>query len=223
MVNLQRVFGLLPIRDISCHELEQHNAKRPQICGERVALSCQSLWRHVVGCSNHGEGLLISVQFLARAEVDQFEVSVLADHHVFGFKVAVYEGLLVHALDDVEQLGGIENGLFGIEETDEADGVEELDAVDELGEEVDVVLVFVGSHELHHKRGGEQGEGLAFVDEMLLQLGFNGLLLGDRLEGEELRAGLVAHQKDVAELPLAQFLHHLEISKVQFLAHLRQS
>jgi hypothetical protein len=85
------------------------------------------------------------------------------------------------------------------------------------------VLVFVGPHELHHERGGEQGEGLALVDEMLLQLGFDGLLLGDRLEGEELRAGLVAHQKDVAELPLAQFLHHLEISKAQFLAHLRQS
>lgn len=223
LVNLQRVFGLLPIRDISGHELEEHNAKGPQIGGERVALAGQGLGRHVVGCSNHGESLLISVQFLAGAEVDQFEVPVPADHHVLRLEVAVYEGLLVHALDDVDQLGGVEDGLFGVEEADEADGVEELDAVDELSEEVDVVLVFVGPHELHHKGGGEQREGLALVDEVLLQLGLDGLLLGDRLECEELGAALVAHQKDVAELPLAQLLHHLEIGKAQFLTHLRQA
>jgi|LakMenE01Jun11ns_1017448.scaffolds.fasta_scaffold9643580_2 hypothetical protein len=55
----------------------------------------------------------------------------------------------------MEELSSIEGRLFRIKQADQSDGVEELDAVDEFSEEVDVVFIFKGSDEFHDKRGRE--------------------------------------------------------------------
>ena len=57
-------------------------------------------------------------------------------------------------LDHMKELCGIEDGLGGVEESDESDGVEELNTVDEFSQEVDVSVVFVGTDEFHYEWGG---------------------------------------------------------------------
>ena len=58
-------------------------------------------------------------------------------------------------LNDMQELSGVENGLLGVEEADHPDCIEKFNSVDELGEEVDVLVVFVGSDEFHYEGGGD--------------------------------------------------------------------
>lgn len=58
----------------------------------------------------------------------------------------------MHALQNVEQLGCIEDSLVWVEQANQSNGIKELHAVDEFSEEVYVVLVFKGSDEFHDKR-----------------------------------------------------------------------
>ena len=55
----------------------------------------------------------------------------------------------------MQELSGVENGLLGVEEADHPDCIEKFNSVDELGEEVDVLVVFVGSDEFHYEGGGD--------------------------------------------------------------------
>ena len=55
----------------------------------------------------------------------------------------------------MKQLSSIEDCLFRIKKTDQSNGIEKLHAVDELSEEIDVVLVFIGSDEFHNKGRGK--------------------------------------------------------------------
>ena len=59
----------------------------------------------------------------------------------------------MHALQDMKQLGSIEDCLLGIQQADESNGIEQLHSVYEFSKEVDVVLVLVGSDEFHNKWG----------------------------------------------------------------------
>lgn len=126
------------------------------------------------------------------------------------------------SLNDVEQLGTIKHSLVGVEETDDPDGVEQFHPIDELGKEVDIVLVFEGADVLHDEGRGDGSQSLLFVHEMLLKFGLDRLLLGDAFEGIKIVLLAVADQKNIAELPLAQLLHHLELFQVQVLGHLVQ-
>ena len=57
----------------------------------------------------------------------------------------------MHTLQYMKQLSSIKDCLFRIKKTDQSNGIEKLHAVDELSEEIDVVLVFIGSDEFHNK------------------------------------------------------------------------
>ena len=57
----------------------------------------------------------------------------------------------MHTFQYMKQLSSIEDCLFRIKKTDQSNGIEKLHAVDELSEEIDVVLVFIGSDEFHNK------------------------------------------------------------------------
>ena len=61
----------------------------------------------------------------------------------------------MHTFQYMKQLSSIEDCLFRIKKTDQSNGIEKLHAVDELSEEIDVVLVFIGSDEFHNKGRGK--------------------------------------------------------------------
>lgn len=44
-----------------------------------------------------------------------------------------------------------ECSLLSIKQTYDSDGIKELDSINELGKEIDIIFVFVGSDELHNK------------------------------------------------------------------------
>ena len=46
-------------------------------------------------------------------------------------------------LNDMEQLGSVEDGLLGIEQTNHSDCIKKLYSIDEFGQKVDVPTVLV--------------------------------------------------------------------------------
>lgn len=113
--------------------------------------------------------------------------------------------------------------MVSSEQTDNSDRVEELHAVDELGEEVDVVFVLQRPDELHDEGGRNGGKSLLFVHEMLFQFSLDGLVFGDAFQGVEALLGAVSDQKDVSELPFSQFLHDLEFLQFEVFADFSQN
>ena len=61
-------------------------------------------------------------------------------------------------------MGCVEDGLLGVEEADHSNCIEKFNSVDELGEEVDVSVIFVGSDEFHDEGGGNRSQGFFLVD-----------------------------------------------------------
>jgi hypothetical protein len=57
----------------------------------------------------------------------------------------------VKGLDDVEELGAVEDGLVCGEQPNDSDSVKEFHSVDELSEEVDEVFVLIGPDVLHNE------------------------------------------------------------------------
>lgn len=143
LVDLERIFCVFSEGDEASHEFIENYAERPEVHGEGVALSCESLRRHVVRSTDHGESLLSSVQFLTGPQINEFQVSISADHDVFWLEIAIDERLFMEGFNDVQQLSPIKHGLFCIEQSNDSDGIEELHSVDELSQEVDIVLVLV--------------------------------------------------------------------------------
>jgi hypothetical protein len=55
----------------------------------------------------------------------------------------------------MEELCHIKDGLLWIEESDHANSIKELYAIDKFGKKVDVLFVFIRADELHDKGGGD--------------------------------------------------------------------
>jgi hypothetical protein len=91
----------------------------------------------------------------------------------------------MHALEDMKQLGSVENRLLAAQQPNESDSIEKLYAVDEFSQEVDIVLISIRANELHHKWRGDSRQSLPLVDKVLFQFGLNGLLLRNALESKE--------------------------------------
>ena len=168
LVDLEWILGVFSEGDEASHELVEDYTEGPEIHGERVALSCECLRRHVIGSADHREGLLCAVQLLAGAQVYELQVPVSADHDVFWLEVTVDERFVMESFDDVKQLSAIKHGLLGIQQSNDSDGIEEFHAVDELSQEVDVVLILVGADELHHEGRGDRIQCTFFIGQVLL-------------------------------------------------------
>lgn len=163
LVNLERIFCVFSEGYEASHEFIEDNAEGPKIHGEGVTFSRECLRCHVVRSTNHGECLLSSVQFFAGPQIYEFQVSISTDHDVFWLEIAIDERLLMEGFDDVQQLSPIKHGLFSIQQSNDSDGIEKLHSVDELGQEVDIVLVLVGADELHHKGRCDRIQGTFFI------------------------------------------------------------
>ena len=55
----------------------------------------------------------------------------------------------MHAFEDVQELSSIKYSLLDCEQAYKSNRVEQLNAIDKFSQEVDIVLVLVGSDELH--------------------------------------------------------------------------
>jgi len=75
----------------------------------------------------------------------------MTNHDVLRFQVSVNKVFAVHGLQNMNHLGSIKNGLFWRKQADDSDGIKKLHTVDEFGQEVDVILIFIGPYELHYK------------------------------------------------------------------------
>lgn len=168
LVDLERIFCVFSEGDEACHEFIEDYAEGPEIHGERIPLTCECLRRHVVRSTDHGEGLLSSVQFLAGAQIYEFQVSVSTDHHVFWLEITIDEGLLMEGFDDVQELSSIKHGLLGIQQSNDSDGIEKLHSIDKLSQEVDIVLILIRADELHDKGRCDGIQGTFFISQMLL-------------------------------------------------------
>lgn len=82
---------------------------------------------------------------LARSHVDELDIAVFVDDYVLGFEVSVEDLLGVQVLQRKHHRGYVELGVFGGQQTDITDHVEELQSVDEFGQEIHKAIVFEGA------------------------------------------------------------------------------
>ena len=93
-----------------------------------MSLIQNNLRSYVLRCTTNCEGSSL-VEHFGETEVCQFEVAVVGDQQVLGFKVAEDYVLLVQVLEAEGYGGGVEAGLLGCEGLYRTQVCEELAAV----------------------------------------------------------------------------------------------
>ena len=113
-----------------------------------IALTCMHLWRHVSRSALVASGK--TRVFMARgldceAEVDDFQLSVLIEHEIFGLEIAMGDAVAVHVEYSLEELLEVVAAGRLIECTSVGDVIEELTAIDFLLNDVGNRLVSLPS------------------------------------------------------------------------------
>ena len=98
------------------HVAEQHlvqeDAEGPPVQREGVALAFDHFGRHVLLGSTNRRGELALLEVASHAEVDQADVAVLTQHHVFQFQVPVHDVALVEVSERSYNLHCVEFGVL---------------------------------------------------------------------------------------------------------------
>lgn len=128
------------------------------------------------------------------AEVEDFEeeaaAGFLGEHHVFGFEVAVDEGLGVDGGGALEDLAG-EEVEFLEGEGAAGEVVVEVDAGDEFGDEAEAAVVLALFDEAEDVRVVDGAEGVFFVDAGLAGGEFGHAVGEEAFDGDEFAGAVV--------------------------------
>lgn len=92
------------------------------------------LWGSADGVGTFGDDL-------GESEINHLQVSVTADHDVLGLQVSVDDVQTLEVLEDGHDLGSVECSLLGVEVADASVIGEQVSALEQLGDEVDVPVV----------------------------------------------------------------------------------
>jgi hypothetical protein len=93
------------------------------------------------------------IKLFTGAQINNLQVPIFGDHDILRFEVAIDNHIRVNGFEDLDHDGSVEPGLFEAQQTDQPNGVEQLEAVDVLHEEVDVEWVLEGADVVDHEGG----------------------------------------------------------------------
>ena len=149
-VNIHRVVGLE--RWIASKHLVQQDAERPPVDSLTMTFIKQNLGRNVLRSSTNCIGSLLDD--LGETEINQFEITVRLDHNVLGLQITVDNLLGLKILKDSDDLRAVEFSLLRIEVADATMEREEITALQQLRDEVDIQIVLHESVviQLHNKQ-----------------------------------------------------------------------
>ena len=137
-------------RRLQVRHLVREHADTPPVNDEVVPATEDHLGREVLRRAADGPGALVGGDDLGEAEIDDLEVAVLIDEQVLRLEVAVGDEVLVQVLEPARDVGGVESDvaltqLGPLTVGDVGDDSEELSALHDLEEQIEVAGVLVGA------------------------------------------------------------------------------
>ena len=178
--------------------LVDENSESPPVDCLSVALVEDDLGSDVFGGSADGEGSSLGEE-LGEPEVGELEVAVVADEEVFGLEVPEDDVLGVQVFEAGCDDGPVEAGLVGGEGFDVSEVGEELSAVDEFEDKIEVSGILGESFEGDDEGVADLGVDEIFIVDVIYLLGLHDLVLVEQLEGNVFAGLLVLGNLDFAE------------------------
>ena len=181
---------------------------------ETVALAGDDFGSHVVGRPYDGIGSEPSfhLQFLGRAHIDQSEKPISIHHQILRLEVSVYDAAGVQMLHHEQHLRHQLPSVLNSKGSHLADDVEEVLALDELHDEIDEIAVLYQFVEGDHEGEARDGsEDLLLVHDVLDYLRFLDVGTIQDLYRVHTLGLHVPTGIHLAEVPLTQLTHHVEV------------
>lgn len=221
-----------PERSEAAEDFADQDAEAPQVRLVSVACADQHFWRCVCRRSAVRSGLLVFKigQLLAKAEVDELDMTAPVEQNVFGLQVSVDNVAIVKLLNGDEYLGKIKDRIAHGQAHLLSDLLEKLASREILKEQVQILVVLERLNEvdkeaeaivdtsvpadslLHLLRlGGDRPQDILLVVHVLDVLRATDTFLADLLHREELVRRTVPHQRHVSEATPAQDSDVLEL------------
>ena len=181
---------------------------------ETVALAGDDLRSHVVGRPYDGIGSEPSfhLQFLGRAHIDQSEKPISIHHQILRLEVTVYDPISMQMLHHQQHLRHQLTGVLSSKGYHLGDDVEQILSLDELHDEIDEIAVLYQFVEGDHEGEARDGsEDLLLVHDVLDYLRFLDVGTIQDLYRVHTLSLDVPTGIHLAEVPLTQLTHHVEV------------
>lgn len=189
--------------DARVHFVDE-DAQSPPVDGFSVTLVEDDFWGDVLWRSANGEGPAF-VQDLGETEVRQLEVAVVADQQVLWLEVSKDDVLAVQVLKAGGHSGRIEAALVRREGLHRTQIGEELAAVDELEDQIEIAGVLGQSLEADDEGVVDLGVDEVLVVDVVDLLRLDDLALLEEFESHVFAVLLVLGHLDFAEAPCIRF------------------
>ena len=204
--------GNFPLEDVSVYShrvlvvegvdsgvhLVDENSKGPPVDCLSVALVEYDLGGDVFGGSADGEGSSLGEE-LGKSKVGELEVAIVADEEVLGLKISEDDVLGVEVFEAGGDDRAVEAGLVGGEGLDVPEVGEELSAVDELKDKIEVSGILGESFEGDDEGVADLRVHEIFIVDVIYLLGLHDLVLVQQLQGNVFTGLLVLGNLDFAE------------------------
>mmetsp|Transcript_103805 Transcript_103805/g.317915 ORF Transcript_103805/g.317915 Transcript_103805/m.317915 type:complete len:482 (-) Transcript_103805:959-2404(-) len=202
----------------------QHHPQRPPVDGARVALAGDHLWRHVLRRADERRRPDL---LLATTEIHQLRRALEIQQHVLGLQIPVHDPSPVQVFQAQRYGTREELRLQLAQRPNLAQSIEEVTASQELGEEINVLLVLKCLDELDEARVVALGVDVPFHDDGLLLVALDDVPLLHAFQSvQRLLLSLWVHEAHDAESAppdhrFALQVPHLDVEVLQMHAALK--